>query len=168
LVTQERIDELRRIFGAAPFIADLGIELISAEDGTCVTHLDLLPRHLQQDGFVHAGVQATMADHTAGAAAATVAQPGHMVLTTEFKINLLRPARGQHLECIANVLKPGRMLSVVESEVYCHSESKRVLVSKSIATIANVLRNNSTSPNTIVAADRDPPDGGSRPLNSDR
>jgi uncharacterized protein (TIGR00369 family) len=139
-VTQKRIDELRRIFSAAPFIADLGIEPISAADGTCVTHLDLLPRHLQQDGFVHAGVQATMADHTAGAAAATVAQAGVIVLTTEFKIHLLRPARGQKLECVAKVLKPGRILTIVESEVYCHSGSKRVLVSKAIASLANVPR----------------------------
>lgn len=139
-MTQERLDELRRVFRAAPFIADLGIEPVSAADGRCVTHLDLLPRHLQQDGFVHAGVQATMADHTAGAAAATLAQPGHIVLTTEFKIHLLRPARGQRLECVAVVLKPGRMLTVVESEVYCISESKRVLVSKATATIANVAR----------------------------
>lgn len=145
LVTQERIDELKRIFGTAPFIADLGIEPISAADGTCVTHLELLPRHLQQDGFVHAGVQATMADHTAGGAAATLAPPGYVVLTTEFKIHLLRPARGRKLECIAKVLKPGRMLTVVESEVYCRSESNRVLVSKAIATIANVPRDRSTS-----------------------
>lgn len=145
-MTQERIEELRRIFRAAPFIADLGIEPISASDGTCVTQLDLLPRHLQQDGFVHAGVQATMADHTAGAAAATVAQPGYIVLTTEFKIHLLRPARGQQLECVAKVLKPGRMLTVVESEVYCHSGSRRVLVSKAIATIANVSQEEARSP----------------------
>jgi len=61
-VTDERIDELKQIFGAAPFIAELGIEPVSAADGACVTNLDLLPRHLQQDGFVHAGVQATMAN----------------------------------------------------------------------------------------------------------
>jgi uncharacterized protein (TIGR00369 family) len=144
-VTQERIDELKRVFGAAPFITDVGIEPISAADGTCVTYLNLLPRHLQQDGFVHAGVQATIADHTAGGAAATLAQPGYIVLTTEFTIHLLRPARGQKLECVARVLKPGRMLTVVESEVYCHSESERVLVSKAIATIANVPRDKSTS-----------------------
>ena len=144
-MTQERVDELARIFGTAPFIADLGIEAISAADGTCVTHLDLLPRHLQQDGFVHAGVQATMADHTAGAAAATLAPPGTIVLTTEFTIHLLRPARGETLECVAKVLKPGRMLTVVESEVYCNSGSKRVLVSKAIATIANVPKDRPTT-----------------------
>jgi uncharacterized protein (TIGR00369 family) len=132
------MDELKRIFGAAPFITDLGIEAISAADGACVTSLEIQPRHLQQDGFVHAGVQATMADHTAGGAAATLAQPGYMVLTTEFKIHLLRPARGHKLECVATVLKPGRMLTIVEAEVYCHSGSGRNLVSKAMATLANV------------------------------
>jgi uncharacterized protein (TIGR00369 family) len=143
-MTQERIEELRRIFGAAPFIADLGIEPISAADGACITQLELQPRHLQQDGFVHAGVQATMADHTAGGAAATVAPPGHIVLTTEFQLHLLRPARGRRLECVATVLKPGRTLTVVESEVYCHYESRRVLVSKATVTIANVASDKST------------------------
>lgn len=137
-MTQERIEELRRIFAAAPFVAELGIELDSAGDGTCLTHLEIQPRHLQQDGYVHAGVQATLADHTAGAAASTVAQSGHLVLTTEFKIHLLRAARGQRLECVATVLKPGRMLTVVESEVYCLSGSERILVSKAIASMANV------------------------------
>ncbi|MEW6757942.1 MAG: PaaI family thioesterase [Acidobacteriota bacterium] len=135
---EEQVEELRRIFGAAPFIADLGIEAVSAGEGDCVARLDLQPRHLQQDGVVHAGVQATLADHTAGGAAATLAPPGHIVLTAEFKIHLLRPARGRMLECVAKVLKPGRIITVVESEVWCHSESERVLVSKAIATLAIV------------------------------
>jgi len=137
-VKEEQVEELRWIFGAAPFIADLGIEAVSAGEGDCVARLDLQPRHLQQDGVVHAGVQATLADHTAGGAAATLAPPGHIVLTAEFKIHLLRPARGRMLECVAKVLKPGRIITVVESEVWCHSESERVLVSKAIATLAIV------------------------------
>lgn len=136
----ERMEELRRIFGAAPFVADLGIEAVSAGEGACVARLLLQPRHLQQDGFVHAGVQATLADHTAGGAAATLAPPGHIVLTAEFKIHLLRPARGRMLECAAKVLKPGRMLTVVESEVWCLGESDRILVSKATATLAVVAK----------------------------
>jgi acyl-coenzyme A thioesterase PaaI-like protein len=64
-------EELKRIFNRSPFIVDLGIQLDSLGDGKCTTVLLLQPRHLQQDGYVHAGVQATMADHTAGAAAAS-------------------------------------------------------------------------------------------------
>jgi uncharacterized protein (TIGR00369 family) len=132
------LDEIQRIFRAARFISDLGIELESVGDGECVTTLELGDRHLQQDGFVHAGVQATIADHTAGVAAATLIREHKYVLSVEFKINLLRPARGERLICRAQVLKPGRQFSVVESEVRCVAEGKERLVSKMTATMAYV------------------------------
>ena len=131
-------EELERIFNAAPFVADLGIRLVSFGSGTCETKLDLKPRHLQQDGFVHAGVQATMADHTAGGAAATMIEPDHIVLTVEFKINLLRAAKGEQLTCQAIVLKAGSRLIVVEAEVQCVNDGTAILVSKTTASMAVV------------------------------
>ena len=56
--------------------------------------LEVGGRHLQQDTFIHAGVLATMADHTAGAAAGTLVDIEEIVLTAEFKVSLLRPAVG--------------------------------------------------------------------------
>jgi len=131
-------EELKRIFNRAPFIADLGIQLDSLGHGECTTLLLLQPRHLQQDGYVHAGVQATMADHTAGAAAATLLQVGQIVLTAEFKINLLRAAKGDRLICRAKVLKPGKQLTVVESEIFSVASETEKLVSKATVTIAVV------------------------------
>jgi len=131
-------EELERIFNAAPFVASLGIRLVTIGSGICETELNLAPRHLQQDGFVHAGVQATMADHTAGGAAATLIEPAHMVLTVEFKINLLRAAKGERLICRSKVLKPGSRLIIVESEVLCENEGTSKLVSKTTASIAVV------------------------------
>lgn len=131
-------EELKRIFNRSPFIVDLGIQLDSLGDGKCTTVLLLQPRHLQQDGYVHAGVQATMADHTAGAAAATLLQVGQIVLTAEFKINLLRAAKGDRLICRSNVLKPGKQLTVVESEIFSVGSETEKLVSKATVTIANV------------------------------
>ena len=133
-----RHEELEQIFNAAPFMANLGIRLVSLGSGTCETELDVELRHLQQNGFVHAGVQATMADHTAGGAAATLIEPGHTVLTVEFKINLLRVAKGERLTCRSKVLKPGSQLIVVESEVLCENEETSKLVSKTTASIAVV------------------------------
>ena len=133
-----RREELERIFNAAPFVANLGIRLVSLGSGTCETELDVELRHLQQNGFVHAGVQATMADHTAGGAAATLIEPGHIVLTVEFKINLLRAAKGDRLTCRSKVLKPGSRLIVVESEVLCENEGTSKLVSKTTVSIAVV------------------------------
>ncbi len=131
-------EEIERIFNAAPFISSLGMRLASVSAGACETTLELEPRHLQQDGFVHAGLQATMADHTAGGAAATMIGPGQIVLTAEFKINLLRAAKGQRLRCKSKVLKPGSRFSVVESEIECANDGEWKLVSKTTATIAVV------------------------------
>jgi uncharacterized protein (TIGR00369 family) len=132
------LDEIQRIFRAARFISDVGIKLDSVGDGQCVTTLDLDNRHLQQDGIVHAGVHATIADHTAGVAAATLLRERQMVLTIEFKLNLLRAAKGERLVCTARVLKPGRRFSVVEAEVVCESAGEERLVSKMTATMAYV------------------------------
>ena len=133
--------ELERIFNAAPFVASLGITLVSVGPGECETELVIESHHLQQDGYIHAGVQVTMADHTAGGAAATLAGPDELVLTAEFKINLLRAARGERLRCKSRVLKPGSQLTVVESEVLCEQEGVSKLVSKATASIAVVSKN---------------------------
>jgi acyl-coenzyme A thioesterase PaaI-like protein len=63
---------VRAIFASAPFIRDLGIELVDLGPGSCETALTIAPRLLQQHGFVHAGVTTTLADHTAGGAAGTL------------------------------------------------------------------------------------------------
>jgi uncharacterized protein (TIGR00369 family) len=139
-MTSPAYEEARRILDCAPFIRDLGLRLESLGEGTCTTVLDLKERHLQQDGFVHAGVQATIADHTAGTAGATLIPDGRAVLSIEFKINLLRPARGERLVCRAKVLRPGRSVSVVESEVYAVEEGRERLVSKATVTLAVVPR----------------------------
>lgn len=130
--------ETLRVFNRAPFIALLGLQLDSAFEGECRTSLGLAEKHLQHDGFVHAGVQAAVADHTAGTAASTLLRPGQIVLTAEFKINLLRPARGDTLTCFSKVLKAGATLTVVESEVYCGSMDERYLTAKAMVTLAVV------------------------------
>lgn len=137
-MTAPNADEVNRVFRSAPFIADLGLQLDSLGPGACTSVLLLEQRHLQQDGFVHAGVQATMADHTAGTAAATLLPPAQIVLTVEFKINLLRAAKGERLICRSKVLKPGTQLCVVESEVFCVASGAEHLVSKATATMAIV------------------------------
>lgn len=129
----------KEMFRRAPFVADLGMELQSLEAGECVTTLAIEPRHLQQNSFVHAGVLAAMADHTAGAAAFTLVDKGSSVLTAEFKLSLLRPARGERLRCQAKVIKPGRRFSFAESEVFCEAEGEERLVAKASATMVVVM-----------------------------
>jgi uncharacterized protein (TIGR00369 family) len=132
------ISTLREAFRRAPFVAEMGLELESLGSGECVTFLDIEPRHLQQNGFVHAGVQATMADHSAGAAAFTLVSEGCYVVTAELKLSLLRAAQGERLICRSSVLKPGKQISFVESEVYCVSSGEERLVAKASATMVVV------------------------------
>lgn len=124
------------ILTSAPFIRDLGVEIVRIAPGLCETRLPLQERHRQHHGFVHAGVQATLADHTAGSAASTLIAADQLVLTAEFKINLLRPASGEILFCRAEVLKPGRQLSVVESEMWTDTGGEHRLVAKATVTLA--------------------------------
>ena len=79
--------KVRHIFDNAPFIRQMGMELTSIEDGWCETHLVPGRRHQQQHGLIHAGVMATMCDHTAGCAARGKVGMDQDVLTVEFKIN---------------------------------------------------------------------------------
>ena len=128
--------EIERLFDAAPFIREMGMELVTIAPGRCETRLTLSERHLQQDGVVHAGVLATMADHTSGTAGASLIAAGDYVLTAEFKINLLRAARGECLHCVGTVLKPGRRLIVAESEVFDGDQAIGKLVAKATVTLA--------------------------------
>jgi uncharacterized protein (TIGR00369 family) len=131
-------ENVRRVFGEAPFIRTLGAELVELAPGLCTSALGLRDDLLQQDGLVHAGVQATLADHTAGCAAATLMATDQRVLTAEFKINLLRAARGDRLVCRAHVLRPGRTLTIAESEVFTLDGAAEALTAKAMVTLALV------------------------------
>jgi uncharacterized protein (TIGR00369 family) len=130
------LDTLRAFFASAPFMADLGIEPFEAAQGRIATRVALQPRHRQHTGVVHAGVVGAMADHTMGAAAQTFCAEGHWVLTAEFKVSMLRAARGHALECFGVVVKPGRQVSFTEAEVFALDGAARTLVAKASATMA--------------------------------
>ena len=126
------------LFEPPGFIADLGVAFVDCGPGWCTTRLALQPRHRQHTGVVHAGVLATMADHSAGAAAMTTLAAGQVPVTVEFKIHLLRAARGSHLECRGVVLKPGDRFAITEATVEAIDGATRVLVAKLIGTMAPV------------------------------
>jgi uncharacterized protein (TIGR00369 family) len=113
---------LQAVFAKAPFITELGMRIVDAGEGWLVTELDVEERFRQQHGFAHAGVVATVADHTAGGAASTIVAEGRSVLTSEYTIHLLRPAEGDRLRCRSEVVKPGSRLIVVQADVWAGEE----------------------------------------------
>ena len=126
---------VQRIFDKANFIRDLGITVTGVGDGWCETSLSIAERHRQQHGYVHAGVVATMADHTAGGACRS-ASGERDVITVEFKINFFRPATGDGLRCRAQVLRAGKSIIVAEAEVFSVESAGEKLVAKLTETCA--------------------------------
>lgn len=108
----------REMFLRASFIRWMGVELVALADGVCETKLALTADMLQQDGFAHAGVVTTLADHSCGGAAGSLLKPGEHVLTAEFKSSFVRAAKGPHLYCRARCFKRGRSLAFAEATVF--------------------------------------------------
>ncbi len=111
-------ESVAAVFDLAPFIREMGFRLTGVGEGWVETELDVAEPHLQQHGFVHAGIIGAMADHTAGGAATTTIEPERSVMTAEYKLHLLRPATGPLLRCRGEVVRKGRILVVVEADVH--------------------------------------------------
>lgn len=136
-VERARLDQLMRE-SVQGFTLHCGFTPTLLEPGRCEAAIEVRPHHLQQDGYVHAGVISTLADHTAGYAAYSLAPPGTRVLSVEFKINLLAPGDAVRLVCRANVIKPGRRILVVESDVFGIAEGQETHIAKALLTMAAV------------------------------
>ena len=74
------------------------------------------PSLSQQDGFVHAGVLATLLDSAGGYATLSLLPPGSRVLAVEFKINFTRTATGELVQATGRVRKLGKRIAVCELE----------------------------------------------------
>ena len=136
-MTNERFEFLKKDY-VQGFPADCGFEATQVNFGRFESRLAIQPKHVQQDGFVHAGVIATMADHTAGYAAFTTVSETDRILTIEFKINYFRPAVGDFLVCRSKVINNGKKIKVSESEVFSVFTGQEKLVSKAMVTLIAV------------------------------
>jgi len=99
----------------------IGARLSLVEPGVVEITLPYRADLLQQNGYLHAGIITTIADSACGYAAFTLMPAGSNVLSVEFKLNLLRPAQGEMFVARAEVIKAGRMLTVVRADVFAMS-----------------------------------------------
>ena len=127
-------------FARQPAMATIGVSIEEVAPGRVVLAMAHRADLTQQHGFLHAGMVATALDSACGYAAFTLMPVWAGVLTIEFKINLLAPARGPLLHLEGVVKKAGRTISVVEGEAYQFEpgSSERKLVATMTATIMTV------------------------------
>lgn len=116
---------VRENFERQTFMATLGVRLTRVAPGMVDLLLPYSPAFCQQNGFMHAGAVASVADSANGYAAYTLADAGTDVLAVEFKINLLAPAKGDSFLARGRVLRAGKTLTVCLAEVVaCEGEQE--------------------------------------------
>jgi uncharacterized protein (TIGR00369 family) len=120
--------EVRQSFAQQSFMELIGTSLTLIEPGVVEITLPYRQDLTQQNGYLHAGIVTTIADSACGYAAFSLMPEGSGVLSVEFKVNLLRPAKGENFLAQAEVIKAGRTLTVVRADVFALTENKRSLV----------------------------------------
>ncbi len=141
---EKEISEKRAAFLAKDysrgFIKYCRFEADGVRRGYFQSRVKIEDQHRQQDGFIHAGVMATMADHTAGYAGFTTVGEEIQILTVEFKVNFLKPAHGEALVCRSKVIRGGNTIIISESEVFDIRNGEKTLAAKAMVTLMAVHR----------------------------
>ncbi|MGW1105354.1 PaaI family thioesterase [Streptomyces sp. NPDC002540] len=133
-------DRIRSSFDRQGLMGYLGARMTRIGSGRVHITLPSRPEVTQQNGYFHAGATSAIADSAGGYAAFTLFPENTDVLTVEYKINLLAPAVGDHIEAVGTVLKSGRTLTMCQLEVFGVQDGQRKLVANGQQTLIRVNR----------------------------
>ena len=118
----------------------LDAKMTLVEPGEVRIEFPYNPSFTQQHGYIHAGIITTVVDSACGYASYTLMPASSDVLTVEYKVNLLRPARGERFIAIGKVIKPGRTLTVCSGEVFAVENGEEKLIATMQATMMMILK----------------------------
>ncbi|HYV83196.1 MAG TPA: PaaI family thioesterase [Pyrinomonadaceae bacterium] len=133
-------DEIKQSFARQTIMGLIGAELVRVEPGVIEIRLPYRADLAQQHGYLHAGIVTTIADSACGYAAYSLMPPNSEVLSVEFKVNLLRPAKGETFSAVAEVVKSGKTLTVVRADVFGIEGERRELVATMLGTMICLSR----------------------------
>jgi uncharacterized protein (TIGR00369 family) len=125
MLTPEIEAKVRASFERQTMMKTLGAKLLDLGHGTASIAAPILPGSRQQQDAGHAALTFAIGDSAAGYAALSLFDPDDEIMTVEMKINLLRPAVGDRLVAEGRVIKPGRRVTVVASEVFAETGGQR-------------------------------------------
>lgn len=129
---------VRSSFARQTLMKTLGAVLRGVAPGAVEIELPFREDLCQQHGFLHAGVVTSIADSACGYAALSLMPADAAVLTVEFKVNLLAPARGDRFVARGRVAKPGRTLTVCTAEVTAVADGQERPVAAMLTTMMAV------------------------------
>jgi uncharacterized protein (TIGR00369 family) len=126
---------VRRSFARQSLMATIGATLsrVSPEE----VHIEMPFRSdlSQQHGYMHGGIVTAIVDSACGYATLSLAPTGTEVLTVEYKVNFLAPARGTHLVARGRVIRPGKTLSVCAGDVFAVDGANTTLIATMLTTV---------------------------------
>ena len=128
-------EEIAQSFKQQTIMALIGAELTRVEPGVIEITLPYRADLAQQHGYLHAGIVTTIADSACGYAAYSLMPPNSEVLSVEFKVNLLRTAKGETFLAVAEVIKSGKTLTVVRADVFGIYRDRRDLIATMLGTM---------------------------------
>lgn len=108
---------VRASFGRQQLMATIGARVEDVAPGRVVLRLPFRDDLTQQHGFLHAGTIAALADSACGYAALSLMPADAGVLSIEFKVNMLAPAKGDAIVARAEVVRAGRTIMVCRADV---------------------------------------------------
>ncbi len=126
---------VRQSFAEQAIMQTIGAVLVGVDPGRVEIELPYQSGLTQQDGFIHAGVSATIMDSACGYAAFSLMPRSARVLTIEFKTNLMAPAAGDRFRAVGEVRKAGRSLYFAEAELHALNDDTDKLVATMSATL---------------------------------
>ncbi len=128
----------KQALASQPFSVLVGAELTSYSPGWVELTIPITPQLKQQHGFVHGGVISYAADNALTFVGGSILGPA--VVTSEYKINYLRPAIGTVLIARATVVYSSKTQVVCRCDVFMVDEGKENLCAVSQGTIARIGR----------------------------
>lgn len=129
---------VRDSFSRMGLMAAIGARLTRVAPGEIDIDMPVRGDLTQQHGYVAAGVVTAIVDTACGYAAMSLMPAGSNVLTVEYKVNFLSPARGERLLARARVVKSGRTLTVCAGDVYALAGDQRRTVATMLGTMVAV------------------------------
>ena len=132
-------ERVRSSFARQAAMQTLGAALTRVEAGEVAIELPWAAHLTQQHGFLHAGMVAAALDSACGYAGFSLMPADAAVLTIEYKINLLAPAQGERFRMEAQVVKPGRTITVAEGRAFAIEGGREKLVATMTATLMAVI-----------------------------
>lgn len=123
----------RQVFESQPFSQYMGAELVDIGPGTAELKLPIVDKLEQQHGFVHGGAISYLADNAITFAGGLAL--GGNALTSEFKINYLKPAVGSHLVARALAVNVGKRQAVCQCEIFAVGDGEEKLCALAQGTV---------------------------------